>query len=460
MIARAREDPAFRESLRRVVRAKEKPTYEAYVERKRREGKPALEREQWERKVFGVPSSTPTSERPAQPTSPGVSWNPRPLFPESETSHLPRWVLQESDDPETLFEESKEAHEQMVHWLDEGRGIDRTIGARVVRRDQDPRAEFDLDTPGPVVVIAPPKSEEAAREKVKTRYGGSWREGAIDLIRATIAVDRYDDLQQVVDALRESGMDLASSPRDRFAKPTDVGYRDIVFNVRMPNGHIVEMQLNLKEILKAKEEAHPYYTKVKNRQKQRHRDGKGPDEKEIEEAARRQRGLYERAWKVVQPSEEIEPYPGMLPKELEEAEKMEEAPKPEKVEDVVSLFTAPDKGKKRKTAGDGEGRRAGRGVLYFELDGLPVRWAPLKWPQYHGAGGPQDVDDMGAFVERRTPISEEEFDEMVRERRRLRARATTPKKGSLSDLLRRRAAEDPAFRRGLLDALRGRNEDC
>jgi hypothetical protein len=404
-----------------------KPTYEAYLERKKRQGGSVLDREAWERKVFGVPSKTQEKAAPKQRKQPGgVLWNPAPLFPEEETRHLPRWVKQDKSDPEVLFEQAEEAHGQMLHWLDEGHGVDQVLGAKVIRRDLDSGEELDLDEAGPVVIIGPMKEKEAARKKVKARYGGDWRAGSIDLVRATIAVDRYEDLYTVAQALRKSGMDLASDPRDRFSKPTDVGYRDIVFNVRMPNGHIMEMQLNLKEILKAKEEAHPYYTKMKDMQ-----PGWGTVDKEYEEeiaeANRRQMEIYGRAWKAVQPSEGVETYPGVLPDELEETEEEEETVKPEQVEDYVSLFMTPDEVK--KVAQDETRMRAGREDHYFEFDGLPVKWVLPKFPQFHNTKEPQNVDDMGAFIERRRTISKEEFDEMVRECRKVFARSETLKTG-------------------------------
>ncbi|MDU7524685.1 MAG: hypothetical protein E7K72_25490, partial [Roseomonas mucosa] len=89
---------------------------------------------------------------------------------------------------------------------------------------------------------------------------GDWSQ-LRDVVRASVAVDTLDDLHTTMDALRKGGLELAMKPKDRFAKPLPVGYRDVLMNVRFPNGVIGELQLHVKGMLQAKEEGHkPYET--------------------------------------------------------------------------------------------------------------------------------------------------------------------------------------------------------
>lgn len=51
--------------------------------------------------------------------------------------------------------------------------------------------------------------------------------------------------------------------KDRFKAPLE-GYRDVMMNVRMTNGHIVEVQLHLKAILDVKNgPGHPLYEEIR-----------------------------------------------------------------------------------------------------------------------------------------------------------------------------------------------------
>ena len=52
--------------------------------------------------------------------------------------------------------------------------------------------------------------------------------------------------------------------KNRFQNPAN-GYRDILLNLEMPNGHVVEMQLHLRSILEVKNGiGHELYEKVRS----------------------------------------------------------------------------------------------------------------------------------------------------------------------------------------------------
>jgi hypothetical protein len=441
LTARAREDVRFRESLARVITAE--PKYEAYVDRKKREGATSwLDKDAWEARVFGrgkEPKSPevggrPPSNTPAYLTPPNIlpstlKARPRRIFSEEETRHLPQWSQQNTGDKEQIFEQAEEAQPLMVKWLDEGKGIDRAIGAKVVRRDLERDAPIDLETPGPVMVIAPQKTRESATDKVEARYKGDWREGAVDLVRASIGVDNYDELPKVVEALRESGAELSSRPRNRFREDSQSGYRDMVLNYRLPNGHVMELQLHLKPILRAKDEVHPLYAQVKNLNETLKEDAAsgGGDagsetRKKVQRLNRAMRQRYDQAFSEALPSD------------------------PVKARSLFE-FEAPEDTSKKAAEDPYADEYFGR---YFEFDGLPVEWALEQHPKIHAYGDVYNIDDYADFLDNAVQIDEARFKELVDQKNpRGQKSASDP----LTRVLLARAEEDPAFRAALASVL-------
>jgi hypothetical protein len=115
-----------------------------------------------------------------------------------------------------------------------------------------------------MLLMAPLKSAKRSEEKVKADYDGDWSR-LTDVVRASLAVDTFDELQQVLGKLRQSGLHLAKAPKDRFAKPLPVGYRDVLLNVTLPNGHVGELQVHVKPMLATKElVAHHFYEEMRS----------------------------------------------------------------------------------------------------------------------------------------------------------------------------------------------------
>lgn len=437
-------DVEFRESLARALTA-EGPTYESYVKRKRREGTPPLPREEWERYVFGE-EGDPGIEGPHEPqqrSGPRVRerepTEPRPkrLFSVRETRRLPKWAAQSSSDPNEIFAQAQEAYPQMLDWLDRGEGVDKEIGAHVVRRDRDPAAPVDLSRPGPIMIIAPNKDRRESERKVTERYSGDWREGAVDIVRATIAVDRYDQLAGVVDALKRSGLDLVSKPRNRFREPTSSGYRDVVLSARLPNGHVMEIQLHLKDVLRAKEEAHREYTRVKGLDDQISGQGRGPQTELtqeqlqlFDEAQTRMKRLYEGAWQTivdsVEPTSIFDTPPTISPELLK---RLRARRKRERMRRLKRFQ------QKKKAAEEG--------TRFYEMDGLPVRWVRPKLPMIEGGSASVPVDSLAVFMERAREIDEDDFDELVA------ARMEKRRSLKLATELRRLCETYPGLRREL-----------
>ncbi len=51
--------------------------------------------------------------------------------------------------------------------------------------------------------------------------------------------------------------------KDRFLNPTGDGYRDILLNIRMPNGHVTELQLHMRQVLRAEERGHDFQNEAR-----------------------------------------------------------------------------------------------------------------------------------------------------------------------------------------------------
>ena len=94
------------------------------------------------------------------------------------------------------------------------------------------------------------KARERAMEKIVADYGGD-ASRITDLARSSVIFETEEQVLQALDIL-EHDMNVIRT-KNRFQSPVN-GYRDVLLNILMPNGHIVEMQLHLRSILEAKYE--------------------------------------------------------------------------------------------------------------------------------------------------------------------------------------------------------------
>ena len=115
-------------------------------------------------------------------------------------------------------------------------------------------------------MIAPLKSMERAAAKLVLEESFNI-DGMKDLLRSTIVVSSYAETQAVLDEITKN-FELTRKPKNRTGntpinykgeviRPEDPekfgGYSDLLVNVRMPNGVIAEIQINVPEMLGAKE---------------------------------------------------------------------------------------------------------------------------------------------------------------------------------------------------------------
>ena len=237
--------------------------------------------------------------KPGQPAAAGGGEGagehagPPPLFSEQEVARLAPIASQPTADQEELYRKSGEALAQLQDWLDKGHGVCSQLGYQTMQKGME---DVDWSKPGGMLFIAPLKGEKRAAEKVEQDYGGDWSK-LRDAVRCSIAVDTPEQLRATVDTLKKHGLDLAMRPKDRFHKPLPCGYRDLLLNVKMPNGIIGEVQVHLKGMLAAKKEGHKYY------EIERSLIGKGTDkltaedQATIKDAHARMQAIYNEAWK-------------------------------------------------------------------------------------------------------------------------------------------------------------------
>ncbi|MGE0872535.1 MAG: RelA/SpoT domain-containing protein [Kofleriaceae bacterium] len=106
------------------------------------------------------------------------------------------------------------------------------------------------------------KSRARAIEKINADYDGDASK-ITDLARSSIVCDSVDQVTQAARSLKDQFPVVRV--KDRFANPAG-GYRDMLFNVRMPNGHIVEVQVHLRAIKGAKDHGmgHTLYEQIRS----------------------------------------------------------------------------------------------------------------------------------------------------------------------------------------------------
>jgi hypothetical protein len=117
--------------------------------------------------------------------------------------------------------------------------------------------------------LIPPslKGRDRTQQKIEADYGGD-ASRITDLARSSIICENP---QQIYKALGElKGQGNVVRVKDRFENPVN-GYRDMLVNVEMSNGHIVEVQLHLRSVMEVKngaghklyEESRGIYAKAK-----------------------------------------------------------------------------------------------------------------------------------------------------------------------------------------------------
>lgn len=321
---------------------------------------------------------------------------------------LPKEMAQKSKDIDDIYKDAEVAHGHQLKLLNQGEGLDKALGATVVRGDKGEKP--DLNKPGPVVMIGPQKKRDRVKEKAKT--DGKEVDSVLDIVRSTVALDDAKDIPGVMNKLREMGMKIARQPKNRFANPTDVGYRDLMFNVQYPNGHIGEIQINLKSMIKAKDVGHKHYEKVRSIEAKKKEDGDrsltDDEAAEVEKAMRAQRELYDNAWREAMGG------------------------KPEKPAKTAGRVAAADK--------------------YYEWEDKPVRMKAKELPVVINFKGDEVVVyDLEKFFHEATPITKAAYNVLIQA---IFGKDNKKKQASLRSRAIHLAAENPELRPIILPLLK------
>lgn len=243
------------------------------------------------------------AEREARKARPNLQ--PKRIDPQAYRSPLRREHFEQTpknayqpveNNIEALYVHAKEA---LPHYQAWAKRIAGSLGGKVV--DHNMGEKLDLREEGIQFIIGPTKKRDRVKEKAETEEGGEFNV-IKDIIRGTLALDGLDQLPAVWKAFEQSGIKLASKPKDRFARPAPSEYRDILLNVTMPNGHICELQVNIKPMLAAKEKVHELYEKQRTAEGRINRRGDGPTQAErslLEQLNRKQTTRYRKAWAMI-----------------------------------------------------------------------------------------------------------------------------------------------------------------
>ncbi len=139
------------------------------------------------------------------------------------------------------------------------------------------------------------KSRERTLEKIIGEYGGDASK-VLDIAGSKVKFERVDNLYDALDAFQKKYKILKF--KDRIQTPLPTGYRDIIVNIEMSNGHIVEFKLVLKEMDDIAEGiGHTLYEQYRSLEAIGKTRILTDDEvQRMINLVKEQRGLYDNAW--------------------------------------------------------------------------------------------------------------------------------------------------------------------
>jgi hypothetical protein len=224
------------------------------------------------------------------------------LFHPDEIAKLPKAASQPYDNWDDLVKHGTEGLEQYKAKLGE---IQKAMGL-VAGKKPDALSDEEWGNDKGYLFIAPLKGQKRASDKVRTDYRtkekpeGDWSK-LRDLVRATISMPTMAGVKDAVARVKAAGLEVMQQPKDRFAKPTPEGYRDLMMIVKLPNGMCAELQVHVKAMTLAKEAGHGPYASQAELQRKYGEDEptdkwSDDDHASFYEYRRQQQKLYGPAW--------------------------------------------------------------------------------------------------------------------------------------------------------------------
>lgn len=129
----------------------------------------------------------------------------------------------------------------------------------------------------------PLKALDRAQAKITGDYSGDHTQIS-DLARGRIVVDSPEQIEAIRTYLAQNREALGiETMKDRFANPSDTHYRDINIKMRLPNGHIAELQINHRGLLNASKRTHDPYEQVQDIDRRAKAEGRMLTETEARE---------------------------------------------------------------------------------------------------------------------------------------------------------------------------------
>jgi hypothetical protein len=120
-----------------------------------------------------------------------------------------------------------------------------------------------------------------------------------DVVRATIVINDPADAGRVIDYFKNHYVPVDKIKNGFVVADTVDGYRDAKITVAIPHDHIGEVQINLPEMVAAKEVAHPIF-KQRDLVARAAGDNASSDQKaQIKEYNRQMHAIYDPAWNSV-----------------------------------------------------------------------------------------------------------------------------------------------------------------
>ena len=130
------------------------------------------------------------------------------------------------------------------------RNLDALYGeAAVADKDLKRMTRIIAESTGGTPVFPPGgglKGRKRAREKIEVELGGD-ASALRDIARSSIEYDDVDQVYQALEFILHQRYEVVRV-KDRALEPLPSGFWDIHLNLCMPNGHVTELQLHLREI--------------------------------------------------------------------------------------------------------------------------------------------------------------------------------------------------------------------
>ena len=104
------------------------------------------------------------------------------------------------------------------------------------------------------------KGFDRAEDKLKRKYKGDMSKME-DLARCRISCDSLEQIRFIQKYIEKTADVL--KVEDTLQKPNSHGYRDLKYTLVASNGLKVEMQINVKELVRASKRSHPVYEEIR-----------------------------------------------------------------------------------------------------------------------------------------------------------------------------------------------------